>query len=214
MTLERLIRIVAEAVERAIALQSLRVCAIVMERENAAVLKEAASSINGTYELFCESMDGADLGCDVFFIDCVPPHYLAKLALGICDDAASRALGEAALRGKPIFVLKDDCPLHPETSAAFAAMLGSYRAMLESYGYVFLNDTAESAETQNRSTLHLSGEATVRAACYDGNVLSRRELLEISGGRRGAIVTVSGGVLVTAFAQETARLMGIEIKRL
>lgn len=198
MNLETLVRLVAEIAEREMRIARMRVGIVVTDIVNAEEVRNAARLVNGTFRLATQE-EGACF--DAIFVDRIPASDLAKLALGICDDALTRCLGQAVLSGGRIFVLKDACPIGPDTPAAFAEMLRRYRAALVSYGYVFLDEAAA------RPAAADAGEAR---PVFCGNVMSRRELLAYA---RGGCVAVAENVLVTDLARETARDMRIEIAR-
>lgn len=143
MTLEKLIRIVIEAVEKALALQRLRVAILLFDGANGERVERAAARLGAPYRRLGRE-DANEATFDVVFTDALPASHFAKLALGIIDSAEAGLLHETVMNGGTVFVLGGTPAILERTPPACAALLQKYRAMLESYGYIFLDGLAAS----------------------------------------------------------------------
>ena len=201
MTLEQLIRIVVEAVERAITLNRFKIAAYAFNKANTEQTLQAARVINGSAVLLSnESLLSETDSCDILFLDSIPIEYLPKLALGICDDSVSRLINMMPAQGKTIFVLRAPEQL-PNAPMAFKALMNTYRGLLNNYGYIFLDSENNSSHNQG-----LAGSCRR----FTGNVLSRADLMSYP--RAGEII-VGPDCVVTALALETAKQKDVTIKR-
>lgn len=204
MTLEELTRIIIEAVERAIALQKLRVGVCLFDAANAEKVRKTAIGLNGQ----CLPLDAESAGtgvCDVVFTDALPVSHFAKLALGIIDDERSQYLHGAVMNGGTIFVLGDAPAALQRTPPACAALLEKYKIILESYGYVFLGEEKSAVAAEQNP-----GE---RADIFDlrhKRVIGGADLATLPGGGR---VYADSGAVVTVLAADMARDKKIVIER-
>ena len=197
MTLEKLLIIVSNAVERAITLSRLKVTVFAFEDSSTEETLKAARIINGSAIKLTPEMH--DCG-DVLFLDCIPLEYLPKLVLGICDEPICRQIIMTVSQGKTVFVLKKSNEDLRNAPAVCLALLDTYRRFLKSSGYVFL----DSYEV----------EGTKRAAqrSFDGKLLARGDLLSCIGAGTKEII-VNSDCVVTMLAAETAKSMNITIKK-
>jgi hypothetical protein len=200
MTLEELIRIVVETVERVIKLNRIKIIAYVFDQANVVETLEAAGVINGSAQLLSPKFDSSpthDCG-DILFLDYIPIEYLPKLALGICDNSLCRLINSMIASGKPIYVLKKSPEMSQKSSAAFKALLDTYSSLLKNYGFIFLEpeDTPECADS---TPYH-----------FTGNVLSLKELQNCSAGGK---IIVEPKCVITTLAAETAKNMNVTIIR-
>lgn len=203
MTLERLVQIVVEVIEKIAALQRLQVGVWVFDKADMERTCEYAQQVNGVYRLF-ESGDKAEEAdrepCDLIFLDRLPEHCLAKLALGINDDRLSLCINATILKGGTVFVLNSGNGLCEKTPVAYAGLLKKYIKTLETYGYVFLNS--------KRITPEVAGAAETGKIFYRKKVLTKADLLSLES---NSVVAVAPSVLITELARETARYRHIEI---
>jgi len=197
MTLEQLVLIVMQAVERAIKLSRLKITAFAFEKANAGDVLDVAKVINGSALTLTSEMQ--DCG-DVLFLDCIPIEYLPKLALGICDEPVCRQIIKAVANGKTVFVLKKSPDDMQNAPAACRALIDTYRRFLGLSGFVFLDSDAH-------SDVYRSARIN-----YSGNVFSRGDLMNHSGDGVKEIV-VSPDCAVTTLAADTARSMNITIRK-
>lgn len=208
MTLERLVQIVVEIVEKTMILQKLQVGVCICDKANTEHTREYARTVNGECHIFSPGnivKEDVCVPCDILFVDFLPARYLAKLALYVCDDQFSLCINETVLRGGTVFVLNSENSLHKNTPAACIELLKKYMKMLESYGYVFLNYGGTIPEITG------SAETSESSYTYRKNVLTRADLLPLAS---NSVVTVASSVLITDLARETARYRNIEIIRI
>jgi len=197
MTLEQLVIIVSNAVERAIKLSRLKVTAFAFEESHTEETLKAARIVNGSAITLTPEMN--DCG-DVLFLDCIPTEYLPKLVLGICDEPICRQIIMTVAQGKTVFVLRKSNEDFQNAPAVCLALLNTYRNFLKRSGYVFLDSFED--EGGKRAT-QLS---------FDGKLLARGDLLRcIDAGTEEVIIKPD--CVVTMLAAETAKSMNITIKK-
>lgn len=202
MTLESLVRIVIETVEKEAALRRLRVGACAFDKNNLEELREYAGSVNGKYRIFEPEgfpEEKAGNACDLLFVDRLPARLLAGLALGVGGDGPAIYMNGMILRGGAVFVLKDGTGITEATPPSRAELLRLYKKMLEKCGFVFLSSGGR------------DGADALEPAVYGKNVLSRGELLAHA---RGGVITVGASVVITDLAKDTARDKNITITRI
>lgn len=200
MTLEGLTRIIIEAVERAMALQKLRVGVCVFDATNAEKVQKAALCLNGKY-----LPQGAETSvCDVVFTDALPVSHFAKLALGVIDDEQAHYLHRTVMNGGAIFVLGDAPTALKRTPPACAALLEKYKTMLEAYGYVFLGTGENTAQAKQ-----IPSARTDIVDLRHKQVIGGVDLAALPGGCR---VYANGGAVITGFAADMARDKKIAIE--
>jgi len=200
MTLEELIRIIVEVVERVIKLSKIRVAAYAFDHANVRETLDAAEIINGSARLLSLNLDSSqkfDCG-DVLFLDYIPMEYLPKLALGICDDSISRFIYAMISEGKTVYVLKRAPDRFGNPPVALKALLDTYISLLKSCGVIFLHP--ESTSISPRSE-HYN---------FVGNVLSMKELQNYPADSK---ITVESKCVITTLALETAEKMNVTITR-
>jgi hypothetical protein len=200
MTIEDLVRIIAETVAKYIFLERQKVLALCYDEANKPELLEAARSINGRADyVAANDIERVGENYDIMFVDYIRFPDVAEAALGLAFSPWGRLVGGMVSRGKPVFQLKKT-PGSGELNPAYRALLKGYWKQLYSLGLVLL-DSEYSAPGGD------AGKA-VEETRYTGNVLSRQDLFKYT---RGGRIVIARGVLVTALAADTAKAMNIEI---
>jgi hypothetical protein len=200
MTIEKLVKIIAETAAKYIFLERQNVLALCFDEANKAELMEAAQSINGRADYAAAA--GIERICenyDALFVDYIPFPDVAEAALGLALSPWGRLAGGMLARGKPVFQLKKT-PGSGELSPPYRAVLKGYWKQLYFLGVVLLDSGKPPAGT---------GKGR-KEKQYTKNVLSRQDLFDCGGVDR---LIVAGGVVVTALAADTARAMNIELVR-
>jgi len=200
MTLEQLIRIIVEAVERVIKLSKIRVIVYAFDHANASETLDAAEAINGSVQMLSPNFDLSqtlDSG-DTLFIDYIPIEYLPRLALGIFDDSISRLIYTMISEGKTVYILKKAPKRQGNPPAALNALLETYYSLLESYGVIFLypESTSEICVSVHNH--------------FVGNVLSLKEMQSYPA---NSSLIIEPNCVITTLALETAEKMNVTITR-
>ena len=205
MTLEELIRIIVEAVERMIKLSKIKVAAYAFDHANASETLDAAEVVNGSAQLLAPSYDSYQKHdhADILFLDYIPIEYLPRLALCILDDSISQLISTMISEGKTVYVLKKAPEKSGNPPAAFNALLDTYYSILKSYGVIFLH--LESISESPVSEIPVSGPCS-----FVGNVLSLKELQNYP---IDSSITIGQSCVITTLALETAEKMNITIIR-
>jgi len=200
MTLEQLIRIIVEAVERVIKLSKIRVIAYAFDHTNEREILDAAEAINGSARLLSPNFDLSqthDCG-DTLFIDYIPIEYLPRLALGIFDDSISQLICTMVSEGKTVYIVKKAPKKYGNPPAALNALLDTYYSLLESYGVIFLHP---------ESTSEICGSERNH---FVGSVLSLKELQSYPA---NSSLIIEPSCVITTLALETAEKMNVTITR-
>jgi hypothetical protein len=198
MTIEELVKIIAEAVAKYIFLDQQKVLALCFDEANRTELLEAARSVNGRADYVPASgMEGIREDYDVMFVDHIRFPDLAEAALALAFSPWGRLIGGMLSRGKPVFQLKKT-PGSGLLGPACRTVLKGYWRQLASLGVVLLDSGGAPVGGAEREILH------------SGNVLSRRDLFVFPGADR---IVIGREALVTALAADEARARGIEIVR-
>jgi len=200
MTLEELIHIIVEAVERMIKLSKIKVVAYTFDQANTRETLDAAETINGSAQLLPPSYDSYRMHdlADILFLDYVPIEYLPKLALCIIDDSISRLICTMISEGKSVYVLKKAPEKFGNPPAALNALLDTYYSLLKSYGVIFLNSES------------ISESPVSKPSSFVGNVLSLKELQNYPANNG---IIVGPNCVITTLALETAKKMNVTITR-
>jgi hypothetical protein len=198
MTIEELVKIIAETVTKYILLDRQKVLALCFDEANKTELMEAARSINGR----ADYVPGTDIerigeSYDVMFVDYIRFPDVAEAALGLAFSHWGRLIGGMVARGKPVFQLKKT-PGSRELNPACRNVLKGYWKQLYLLGVVLLDSGGSAAGGAAKEIL------------YTGNVLSRQNLLACSKADR---IVIGREVAVTALAADEARARNIEIVR-
>jgi hypothetical protein len=202
MTIEELVKIIAETVTKYMFLERQRVLAVCFDDANRAALLEAAQTVNGRADFFSGGAIERITGdYDVMFVDYIRFPDVAEAALGLAFSPWGALAGKMLSRGRPVFQLTKT-PGSGELSPACRTALKGYWKRLYSLGVRLL-------DTGGNSGGETKGEAKKEAA-YTKNVLSRQDLFAYAGAER---LRIGRGVVVTSLAADTARDMGIQIVR-
>lgn len=197
MTLEQLIKIVAEIVEQEIARMGVKVAGYVFDPVNNGRITQLMEEVNPYGKLYNRSKGFPVEVPDVLFIDYIPAKYLAKLALCIVDDDPFVAFfSEMLLSGKKIVVAQST----PVVNEAVLPLFSAYEKMLQQYGCTFLQKTGGVAVDAQF--------ATQPANAFQGNVLTIKHLAEYKSNGK---VYLKRGVSVTSLAKEDAIRRNIEL---
>jgi len=203
MTLEKLIAIIVEVVERHFFLERQKVLVLYFDQANRQELMDAANLINGKADCFSSAdMDRIHGDYDVMFVDYIPVFAVAEAALGICISSWGKLMASMFSRGKPVFQLKK-APGSDGISQPCRKLLKEHWARLDSLGVILLDANAESVSGEEKGA---AGEQAV----YTRNVLSKRDIYAYDGISK---LVVGKGVLVTALAEEMARYLKIKLIR-
>lgn len=204
MTPEKLVRIVAETVQRMMALWGLSVGVCVFDAANKEKVCSYARSLNGKYRLLDiqQNTDNERRAFDVLFTDKLPAGYLARLALGISDDTPTQYINETVLQGGTIFVLDDGPPFWEKTPASYAALLAEYRSILRSYGYVFLDTGKYPGGTSATEQKYIE--------MRDRKVITQADIILLEN---GSSLSTNGAAVITDLAKDTALRKNITITR-
>lgn len=198
MTLEELVKIIAEIAAKYLILDRQRVLALGHDEANRAELMEAAQSINGRADYVARrDLEWVSGVYDAVFVDYIPFPDAAEAALGLAFSPWGRLMAGTLSRGKPVFQLKRS-PGSGELSPAYREMMKGCWKQLYALGVRLL----EGGRLDNR--------AGKSEAVYVKNVLSRQDLAAYA--KAGRIV-LGKGVVVTALAADAAKAMHIEIVR-
>jgi len=203
MTLEELVKIIVEAVERHFFLDRQKVLALCFDEANKAELLEAANSINGRADYFSAAdIERVGDGYDAMFVDYIPIFGVAEPALGLCITPWGKLMAAMVSRSKPVFQLKK-APSSYEINPACRELLKEHWARLYSLGVVLLDNNAGGGHAGPK--VPAKGEAV-----YAKNVLSRQDIYGYLGINR---LVVGKDVVVTALAADTAKALKIELAR-
>ncbi|MDR0550515.1 MAG: hypothetical protein LBG72_00690 [Spirochaetaceae bacterium] len=161
MDLRRVIEIIVEEVERALALSRIKVGALHFGSA-ADELLTAARAING--EAACAPADGAEQlsGVDALFVDYLPPPVAAEIALGLAFSPAAALVHQLLRQGKSVFLLKPS-PESAELTGAYGGLYKNYWKALAAYGVVYLG-AADGAATDSAG----NNDGTVRRVRRSG----------------------------------------------
>ncbi|MDR0599022.1 MAG: hypothetical protein LBG84_02925 [Treponema sp.] len=209
MTIEELVKIIAETIAKYLYLDSQRVLALCFDEANKGELLEAARSVNGRADYVFGPEIGRVTGdYDVLFVDYIPFPHAAEAALGLAFSPWGALAGKMAAGGKRIFQLKR-APGGGEMNPECRKMLKEYWARLYSLG-VRLLDAGSPVEASRGAAPAVETGSVGESAVYAKGLLSRRDLFDYPGIKQ---LIVGKDVLVTALAEDTARAMKIEIVR-
>jgi len=203
MTLEKLIQIIVEVVERHFFLERQKVLALCFDEANRSELMDAANLINGRADYVSSAdMDRISGDYDVIFVDYIPIFAVAEAALGICITSWGKLMASMFSRSKPVFQLKK-APGSDGISQPCRKLLMEHWARLDSLGVILLDANAGSVSSEEKG---VAGEQAV----YTRNVLSKRDIHAYDGISK---LIVGRGVVVTALAEDTARDLKIKLIR-
>jgi hypothetical protein len=208
MTLQKLIEIIIETVERHLAMSRFKVFAVSFGDEHGMgpvkheALLSAAHIINGEARFATASacMDMVDpLGIDALFVDYLPFPVAAEIALGLATSPFGTLAHYMLARGKPVFVLEKDPRCKPV--GAYRELYRKHWAALASFGVIFLGGGGGESGMARK-------EAEDSVFC-EKKVLSRADVVLC----KAAKIVVSKDVIVTDLAKDTARALNINIVR-
>ena len=206
MTLEKLIQIIVEVVERHFFLERQKVLALCFDEANRQELMDAANSINGNADCFSSAdLDRIHGDYDVMFVDYIPVFAVAEAALGICVSSWGRLMASMFSRSKPVFQLKK-APGSDGISQPCRKLLKEHWARLDSLGVILLDTLDTNEESFRGEEQEPIGEKVV----YTKNLLSRRDVCAFNGINT---LVVGKGVLVTALAEDMAKDLKIKLVR-
>lgn len=196
MTLEKLIRIVMEAVEQVMFRQKLKVVSYAFDEKNIEAQIAWMEKINSNGKAYCRGQLPAETP-DILLIDFIPLKYLSLLALGLCIDDFTSCFNQTLWAGKKVVVMKKAPMANPNT----LPLAESCYQKLAGYGVTFLDGPASAAA--------LAAKAEALPLVYSGNVLAHKDVWTHT---KSGKLWIAPHVVVTQLAREEAHRLGIDIK--
>ncbi len=187
MTLERLIKIVIDAVESVI---NRKTFAYLVDKKNSNELNEFL----GNY-IFPKIINSFEEIPNTLILDSLPIEYISKLSMLITDDELLRFINKVVLSGGEVIILKRPCLSNSPDS--YKSLVNKYIDILKSFNISFYEE--------NKA---LNTEKTSNSAVFDGNVFSKSDLLRYRGLNE---VYVKNSVVITQLAIDEAKKLNINI---